>query len=461
MSQQKTVVKHAVLADSCIYGINKVERKLVSHKLARSPRHISELYSIGQKTGITHFWIMPGCEYDKLGYATLEGREGYNSFYTKDKDGTMFPEPHAARVRSDGVYGTVYACYPHYPRFKWVISHPLDILAAIDYLERELKITVQWSPGHISHQLLKLTNSSTGRSKWLRESSVDLFKLPFKESARPLKRRKPLTIDMVGKWLHCYDKNSAYLACAQGLNAGCGDPVHLDETPVEGVNIKLPGIYRVQLLSGGSWDFSRLPAITDREWVTSDILQYMVSEGYQVHILESWQFEEHHQLFREWGKALWDTRARLNPENRECDADFPYAPGRANAYKAVKKIATLGPGRFAMEEVSHDFMRPNWWWDFVGRGRVNGLRNLKGFLAASPDIEVQFVDNDAMTFLCPEGDYRKAVPGILDREGQLGGYKHVWSLELTPEIIRESLMLTDGKLVTFLSHKALGIERDK
>jgi hypothetical protein len=450
----KITVKHAVLTDDHFYYIDKEVRKLKRDILQFPVKHISDLYDIGMFDGITHFWIMPGTEYDNLAYATLEDREGFNIFYTRDKDGTLFPEPRAARARKDGVYGTVYVCYPHRPRFAWNVSRPLDILAAIDYLERELKITVQWSPGHISHQLLRVRNSTPVRKKWLQESTVDLFKLPFKESARPLKLRKPLSLDMAGKWLHNYDKNSAYLACAQGLNAGCGDPVHMPYELCGDINIKLPGIYRVKMIT---WDFGDLPPIIDREWVTSDILQYAISEGHRVEIVEAWQFPEHHQLFRDWGSALWDTRARLNPENRDCDAEFPYAPGRANAYKTVKKIATLGPGRFAMEEVAHDFMRPDWWWSFVGRGRVNGLRNLKNF-CSHPEVSVQFVDNDAMTFLTSESDHRKAVPGILDREGKLGGYKHVWSLLLTPDIIRQSQQLTDGKMVTFLSHLALGLE---
>jgi len=445
------ITKHAVLTDDHVVMIDVTTRKLLRADNWH-PRSINELWMLGQELDITHFWIMPGCQFDSAGYAALDETKAddasdiFDIFVTKDRQGQLYPEPQSARCRlADNAGHEVLICYPHRGDFAWEIEKPLDILATIDYLTTALGVTVQWSPGHMAFSLLEMVHASDKHQDWTREPTIDMFTLPYGKApsltSSNVYLKSALTLDMVGKYLHRYDKNSAYLSAMQGLTTGCGDPVHIQGGYI---NQALPGIYHVaKVFPGNQWNLKDLPPIIVTPWVTRDVLQLALQKGYQVTIDQAWQFSEKHDLFRKWAGLLWDARADL----RTNTAKYIYAPGRENACKTTKLIATIGPGRFAMAG-QHRFRHVNWWDDIVGKSAVAMLLNLEKFYKAGH--RPVYVKNDEVWYLSSEGDPAQAVPGILDRAGQLGGYKHELSLLLTEEIIRASWQQQPHQILSFL-----------
>lgn len=445
-----TSTLHAVVSDECL--TTSLGGRV---KLSRPVRHISELELLGQRTGITHFWILPNSAAAGLGHEFVADRDGYNIFQTRNANGNPFTTPHFARCRKVGNGHEILAGYPD-KVFGWVANEAADVLTAIEYLTTLLGVRVQWSPTHMGHSLLK--QILLNRQEWLRESDVPLDTLPFNKAAKDVKFSRPLTPDMVGMTVHEFDGNSKYLAACEGVTVGSGTPVHRKPAvPVIATaetTGHTPGVYRVQVVST-TWDTKQLPPIIKGEWVTNDILQYALKNGYEVLLHEAYQFEEGHQLFRKWAGTLWSVRAELNPKQlnlSESPDKFPHRQGRANAYRTIKDIATQSVGAFAMKGVKHNLARNNWWADIVGKSRVTMLYHMKKF--ADAGYYPLFANCDAIGYATHESNPYEAVPGIMKRSNQLGGFKHAWSLLLTEEIVQQGMMVPTERLHSFLKEKA-------
>lgn len=425
-------MKHAVITDTAIITLNNGQATL-----PRQLQHITDLEHIGQRTGINQFWIMPGTQVDNMGHDFFTEREGYNIFQTANKNGSLFARPQSGRCRKDDTRAhEIRVIYPARGGFSWDVKEPLDVLTTVDYLESTLKVPVQWSPAHMSHVLLR---ESVTKESWLDKSSIALDTLPFNKAAKDIRFIQPLSFDMVGQYLHQYDRNAAYLAACQGVTVGCGTPIHEQGTITD---FARPGVYHVARLDTGSWD-NRLPPIVKGDWITSDILQFALKNGYQIDIDEAWIFEEGHGIFRKWASALWEARAQL-----KTGSEYPHETGRKNAIWTTKSIATQGMGKFAMKGVQHSFMRNNWWADVVGKNRMNTLHHIKKYAALG--YYPQFVKCDAVWYVSPVKNPVEAVPGIMERCEKLGGFKHAYTLLLTREIVQQSQQHKGDGLLDFL-----------
>lgn len=267
----------------------------------------------------------------------------------------------------------------------------------------------------------------------IRDATFDLRELPFTQATSDiLWRLDQLDPAMIGQWVHHFDKNSQYLSACRSVYTGVGDPIHADNP----TGLKFPGIYRVTWDSGTSvFDGIRYPWIFDvnDEWVTQELLAFAIKQGYRMHIYEAWVFPDHARILEEWAMRLWHARSVLRGINEE-------------AAQEINNIAHVGPGAFATNAGVHpgiDLIHPNWWCDVVGAARVRMLANL---LKYGPSVCIR---TDALYYITHEQDIRKAVPGILDRETESGGYKvpRGWqSLQLTQEIYEQSTGLNHGEL---------------
>lgn len=438
------MTKHAVLTDDKLVFIHPEVRKLQAIKLAAPITHTGELWEQGQATGITHFWVMPGTQFDNAGYNALAGRDGYSVFVPLMGTPRQEEKPRSARCWKDqtggGTHQVIVGYAGRYP-FEWTVEKPLDVLACIDYLEQVLSIDVQWSPQSMGETYLKGLYSKTQKlQSYLRPMTVDTHSIPFRKAGQDVRWKrqiKPLE-HMGGEWIVMLDKNSAHPSAASSMITGCGDPIHLDNEPP----VLKPGVYRVSFDKGQSlFNGVSLPLVIEGEWITADVLRFARKQGYTVQVHECWLFEESHKLFSEWASDLWCARQLLKDKDAFC-----YEPGRINAYWTLKDIMNR----------TISSLHPNWWADMVGCARTALLANLQKF-AAEYDNFPFLAYHDDIAFICEGPDPNEEMPGMLARSDKMGGWKHKASIRLTAELVAGLNAIPDdnvAKAITLLKRTA-------
>jgi hypothetical protein len=443
------MTKHAVLTDDKLVFIHPSVRKLQSIKLDAPITHIAELWSQGQTTGITHFWIMPGTQFDTAGYDALATREGYSIFVPLMGTERQEDRPRSARCWKDqtggGTHQVIVGYAGRYPFELATIERPLDMLACIDYLEQVLQIPVQWSPMVMGETYLRGLYSKTERLKsYLRPMTVDVSELPFMRASQDVRWKrqiKPLE-HMGGEWIVMLDKNSAHPSAASSMTTGSGDPIHLDSEP----EVLRPGAYRVSFDKGTSiFNGVSLPLVIEGEWITADVLKFARKQGYTVQVHECYIFEESHKLFTEWASDLWCARQLLKDRDAFC-----YEPGRLNAYHIMKDIMN--------RTISNQRKNPNWYADMVGCARTALLANFQKF-TKEYDTFPFMAHHDDIAFICKGPEPEKELPGILARSDKMGGYKHKRSVKLNTELVNALNALPDdrrgsGRALTLLKEAA-------
>lgn len=292
--------------------------------------------------------------------------------------------------------------------------------------------------------LVKLLNRNAKRQEWTRESEIDLNELPFNKAARDIVWKTTDLSDMrPGMYLHQDDKRSAYLSACPGVYVGAGTPVHVDGE----CDISLPGIYRITSVERDAsiFDDTVLPAIITTEWITDDVLNYAIAQGYTGTVIEGWQWTEKHKTLESYATKLWSSRKVF----REDTARFKHQQARENAENTMKEIALISTGKFAFKKASR-FVRPDWWAKIVGKTRVNILRNL--FTLYQKGFTPVLIYSDSLYFVSDNPNPRTAIPGILDREHELGGYKPVGTWLVTPELIEAFRLEKPGAIQKRLEH---------
>jgi hypothetical protein len=437
----KKVPKHAVLTNEHVITVdqNGTGRVLRRTLLLGKIESIVDLWQLGQRTGVTHFWPM-GTLTDFSALNRYD--DSYNVFFSYADEEKKVPKFGSIWRKKDRGHRVLVGYVGRGDWQQWRIEKPIDTLATIDYIERSSGIDVQWSFGHMGFNLVKTLHEKN--LERLEDSKFNLHGLPFNKAARDVIFKKPLPSGSAGLYLHHYDKNSAYLSAFRGGKLGLGDPIHRTED----IDPAYPGIYRVEvLLAPAPFDGVGLPRIINTEWVTMDVLNYAVEQGYKVRVQEAWQFVESGRILDKWASRLWGARTLLKNHS----ADYPYDVARQNAYRTIKDIACIGVGRFASKKIvgaGFSLSRPNWWADGVGRARQTLCCNLKKL--ADKGYTPYLVFNDGLFFLSEDSNPQTAVPGILDREGELGGFKHEYTVQVNDVIEEAFNELKPAKLLEFL-----------
>jgi len=444
-----TKTRHAVLTSDTLM-INE-GRRIRKVKAASPSWFAHELYDLVRSAGVTHVWIMPDVP------VNLTVPPDFDVFATyEDEENTR---PMFARIYRKGVYGEVKIGWPDNGDWRWDIAEPVNVLAAIWYLEQELGIPVEWSPGHMGTELVKHLNRTQRRAEWVRDTIVDLFKLPFKRTSAgaggDLKWKTGHIADIergheleTAIYIHQFDKRSGYLSACGDLYVGAGDPVHITGSPID---TTLPGVYRVSILdtAGSPFDDRTLPSIVAAEWVTADVLRYATQKGYSLSIHEAYQWEEKHKTLASYAEKLWSGRRAF----REKTEAYPHKAGRENAENTMKAIALVATGKFASEKKSGRFRQPYWWSSVVGKMRVLTLANiLKIFINTGLCPALLYCDS--VYYVTAERDPQKAVPGIFDcgRKDGLGAFRHEGTWKVTPEMIEQFKTEKPGSIQKYLEH---------
>jgi hypothetical protein len=416
------MTKHAVVTDTQFYWISDEERRLVRMLMPEPIMHASDLWLAGQDLGITHFWVMPGCEIATMGWDFYTEKAGFKAFVPGVRDENV--PPHAVTYGKGKGSREIHINYPASGAgFGWIVERPLDVLAAVDYLAGLLlTMDIKYSPQHLGKNHLKALYRGTKRlQSYIAPCEDDLTRFPFRQAAKEIYFCTPLSAANVGKWFHLYDKNSAHPAAARSMVTGIGHMEHV--TDVSLIDFKKPGIFKISFIPRGIFDGEILPMIIeqDQEWVTLDVLKYARNMGYHVVIHEAYVFEKGLNIWGEWVKDLWDVRQELKNEQK-----FLHETARLNAYDTAKSIMNT--------TISATKSNINWWSDMVGFARTARLANLRTFLA-NAQMYPLYVYADDMAFVSDYADPNLAVPMILDRKDKLGGYKCKYSFQLTSEMI--------------------------
>jgi hypothetical protein len=313
--------------------------------------------------------------------------------------------------------------------------------AVVKALEEHLPIPCQYGAWWTARQLLK--KCWQRRLDVIRDTSFDLRELPFLQAARDIIWRRDITENFIGAAVHHYDKNSQYLAACRGVRNGIGDPIHVKGA----IEVGRAGIYRIaDVKVAGRCDGKDLPLIIEpsQEWVTCDVAVFAREQGYRFRVLEAWVFVRSAKILDDWAYTLWNARQALkSARDTRLNDDI-----RDAAYRRIKEIALVGVGSFATGKEKHpgiDLIHPNWWADVVGKARVNLLANLLKW-EESPVL----IETDGLYFVLWDWNPRTAIRGILDREGQCGGYKHVRSTWLSRELQTRSVGLLPGEMASLL-----------
>ncbi len=463
---------YGVITDTHLYKliVDNGEKQIQCYPITGTYAHVGELCTLATGKGISHLWIMPNTSLD----ASITGAfiqsvpaqwDTFAKYDAYEKGQPTVPAPGArpmfARVwkkNTSGIEGRqVLVGFPPYgyeaKSWGWEdINVPQDTLGTLHYLTSALNIAIQWGPGHVSTTLVKELNSSKERHGWVRECTTDVSNIPFSQSARDLIWKRPtgLPENSEGKYLHLYDKNSAYLAACTGVAVGAGEPVHLvGEEAI--TNTQLPGIYRVTYdLQASVFDGQELPMIINTEWITTDVLAYAHSLGYDVTVHECFQWEEKHRTLETWATTLWKARSALHPDYGD-HATYPNAACRNNAYHTIKTIALIGVGKFASKKTSQ-FLRADWWAMVVGRARATMFRRINQLHEQL--YRPVFIYNDGMYFVSSDENPVTAIPGLTDKWDKLGGYKHEYTLKIDAAICEQFATLSPVPLITYLHERA-------
>jgi hypothetical protein len=411
-------VKHAVITNQGIAMIGE-DRHVHKYVLSQPISNIVDAWKVGRPLGINRFWVLPGSHFDSLRDRVVQATEDYKLTITYNdmeyQTGVRF-----AVCKKDG-YEIALGWTDH---FGWEVDCSLDILSTIDYLEKtpiseKKKLEVLWSPVHMGRTVFrgKYHANDTLQEK-IKECSFDLHELPYGESACAIDWKSGMVNELVkeGMYLHHVDRNSSYPTSAKSVYVGIGDPYHVtkgDEkiVPMEG------GIYRVtRNVNERVFDDVRLPLIIPlgRQWVTYDILHLAMSAGYEIDILEGWEYSEAVPLLRTWADKMFSYRKEV----RENVSGYVYERGRKNAENTVKLMAVGTLGSFGSKHFKQ-FRRPDWYASVIGKARVTILNALARFQKYNPVL----VCKDDLWFATGGSDTEREMPELFIRSTQPGGFK--------------------------------------
>ncbi len=416
----------------------KLERIQLSGPIA----NLGDLARQALDANVSNIWVLPGSRLSQAADKTFIESAGeewdvFASYSRMEGNRPMF-----ARIWKRNTPGwagrTVYVGFPEWGTWPWMCPDVVTLLATVSYIESALGLPVLWSPGRMALDLLKALNLEK-RASWLSPLSTDLRTLPtnggktlpIMKCARDLTWKRELTArEKKMKWVHKYDKNSMYLAAATGLLVGEGDPEHVEG---DAFDERLPGIWRIHAERADSlYDSVTLPSPARMEWLTTAMVTCAIKMSYQVQVLEGYQWNKqgmYHRTLESWANTLWAVRQSLKPTSPTFELAFKHSQGRENAYNTIGAIAHVGIGKLGDEDTSGGLYRPDMWALTVGRACANIFHNIES-IRKTTGLTPVLVYTDSLWYVSNDQDPETAVPGIIDKQDKLGGYKVVYNQPL-------------------------------
>lgn len=384
---------------------------------------VTELAAIAAAWNCGSVWLMPGCALDQAAQSPAFWRQpaGWRVF----APAAPGMAPTFGIVRADRRDRWTPELQVFADLQQWGISPdatPQTVYTAIQGYLRAMQVPVAYSPAATSLALLERSCSTPQRAGWLRAMDARIVRdLPWPTVTAP-NHCTCSTLD--APYLHIFDKNSAYLAmCTESY--GSGTPDHVDGGKY---SKNLYGLWRVTAEPLDSlWDGLYLPNPFGSsqeifsEWYYTPQVELAMQLGWQVTIHEGYVWPESHELLKDWARRLHDCRAMSRERWPVLD-------------RMLKVTATRTWGRLEHKPLPDEPVkwshRPDWTGTIKARAYQRALlqiRKIERATVTTPTFYVA-VDTDALVFASDLADPAEACPGMLDRQDQLGGYKHVRTL---------------------------------
>lgn len=412
------------------------QKKLHREELAEPCYTLTHTAEMCYSRHISHLWVDPAYGL----FPVEENREGWTFHYQKRNGNaasvSVWQRGHARPVnilfpQFTGWYGSASAPGWMYGKL------PHNIIITLHYLEKELGVPIGGSPGRVGWAYLKELRAAPGWTEAI--PGVDWKAMHFESKAatdliwhRPLKqseRESPVTL-----YLQKYDEAAAYPYAASQTDMGVGEPLHMDARDAHIASLhekgspQSVGVWRCTI----NYDASRynplMPPVWKEElgtyagsegWIAGPIIRLLRSQGHEVIVHEGYIFPERHDVLKRWAENLWAIR-----EGYKITACWKNVHCAGLASRAVKTIMNtmIGMTAFKRFEEDDEMRRPDIRIQTIARHReltYHRLQKVEKLYGVTPVL----VYMDALYYLTHEPDGRAALPELVKREGQFGGYR--------------------------------------
>src|SRR6266516_7631406 len=233
------VTKHGVLTKDGLLTIKGGQWQPTRFQVSSPP--LDFLYEMAQAHELSHLWVMRDCDILPEKRYFEAGCEKWNLVATwKDLKELNIPGHVNELVAATGwrkaergdFQKARTVCFPYNSKWHFCKEPQLNakqLLITIDYLQRAFDVTLGASSGTVGMKMIEKINSN--HPEWLQIPEIDLVNEAHfdRSSAQDLIWQRALHHDETSmKYLHKYDKNSAYLRACVNEMFGYGTPVHVE-----------------------------------------------------------------------------------------------------------------------------------------------------------------------------------------------------------------------------------------
>jgi len=282
------------------------------------------MIALAKSLPLRALWILPGSDIDQAAHTSTFWENPNPSAWRVFATGTMEAVPSTAAVRQldNGKRGREVMIYGDVAD-RWGVEVPVNLpssfVLVLSMYEQLMGGPAGMSPANTALNLLLAIHGNCDRAAWIKPLSRETFdQVPFPPQRAPA-HANPYPID--GKYVHVYDKRSAYMASAMG-KMGQGDPVryadlHYDPSEcAQAIKAEIPGLWCISARPSKDMPIGNMPSpfnvhedLPDHEWYwTPQVKLAGETLGYSIDVHDAWIWPKHHTTLLMWVQRLWQAR---------------------------------------------------------------------------------------------------------------------------------------------------------
>lgn len=445
--------KHGVLTDTRLFFFDGDE--IVAIEIPPIV-HLDDMLNWCAMYRVDTLWIQPGGQYSRW---PADDRPASSwdvkpSTFEAEK-GVMVLRNMSARMGRVWVTLT----WPEWTAYEWnrhslaALPDGETMLLALRYLSIAFDQEMNHNPGVMGRELMKRLNSTERRIQWVEQPSIDLATLPsWPGEGYHFKQVIEETEEYLAIWkvqhgitgpvyLHSWDKNSQYPDATKTVKLPCGDPNHV----TSGIEAYLTGDKGQWKPRVGFWHIGEIrsrmgtplyelnPLEDGQEWVSTPLLTLLHNQGQELAISEAYIWPESHAWLDTFGPTFWDARQSLKTDTDR----FSHDQARVLAYHSAKRIGAASVGLLnSQDSIKYHpaWYRPDVWRFVIEEARAKLFFNVSKVFQEYGECPLM-IATDGVYYLSGEKDPARVFPGCLTRPDDLGGWKHEFVIEATPEAL--------------------------
>lgn len=329
-------------------------------------------------------------------------------------------------------------------------TDPLELYAAIHYLEDQLGVPLKQSPGNVGLHLLKGKVNPRAMFPTVPQGFTDTVTMGHDA----LWKRLLTLAELAKKYVHCVDKNSAYLSACHDLYMGIGLPILINNPTFTSSQAHIPGVWYVTSIQGSSpFDGIQLPLIASpNTWVWTPSLALLLMMGYEVEIEKAYVWRDYDKVMGSWASHIWNSRQALKHNT----PGYKHQIARERAYSEVKVVATRTVGKFKSDYSKDQQYKngttdyhPDRWSLILDKTRVRMLLRMYQLWKSGYPAFMVYTDG---LYICSDERHPQVHEALrLDSATELGGYKHAYTVRI--EDVKPYLSMEKAEMIAaFKSH---------